>query len=125
MRLRHDVVMLRRALREPGHEALREHVAQPWSRAMETGAATLRDLGQALSEGQAPERSDAMAQAVGAYRSALDEMRRRELTKPLPTDAVWRLFGAGFALEQFRRDVDDLIERTDAFASGRQRDAAE
>jgi hypothetical protein len=37
---------------------------------------------------QAPERSDAMAEAVGAYRSALDEMRGRELTKPLPTDAV-------------------------------------
>jgi uncharacterized membrane protein YccC len=118
------VVMLRRALREPGHEALREHVAQPWSHAMETSATTLRDLGQALSEGQAPERSDAMAEAVGAYRSALDEMRGRELTKPLPTDAVWRLFGAGFALEQFRRDLDDLIDRTDEVASGRQRDAA-
>jgi hypothetical protein len=65
-----------------------------------------------------------MAEAVGAYRSALDEMRRRELTKPLPTDAVWRLFGAGFALEQFRRDLDDLIERTQEFSSKRERDAA-
>src|SRR4051812_3088438 len=124
MRLRHDVVMLRRAQREPGHEALREHVAQPWSRAMETGAATLCDLGRALSEGQAPERSGAMAEAVVDYRLTLDEMRRRELTKPLLTDAVWRLFGAGFALEQFRRDLDDLIDRTDEVASGRQRDAA-
>src|SRR3954447_6319593 len=47
MRLRHDVVMLRRALREPGYETLREHVAQPWSRAAETGAALLRGLSQA------------------------------------------------------------------------------
>ena len=125
MRLRHDVVMLRRALREPGHEALREHVAQPWSRAAEIGAAVLRDLGRALSEGQAPDRSGAMAEAVSEYRSALDEMRRRELTKPLPTEAaVWRLFGAGFALEQFRRDLDDLIERTEEFSSGHKGDAA-
>ena len=118
MRLRHDVVMLRRALREPRHEALREHVAQPWSRAARTGAAALRDLGQALSEGQAPERSAAVAEAVGDYRSALDDMRRRELTKPLPTDAVWLLFGAGFALEQFRRDLDDLVERLQELLSG-------
>jgi uncharacterized membrane protein YccC len=124
MRLRHGVVMLRRALREPRHEALREHVAQPWSRAARTGAAALRDLGQALSEGQAPERSAAMAEAVGDYRSALDDMRRRELTKPLPTDAVWLLFGAGFALEQFRRDLDDLVERVQDVSSGRERDAA-
>ncbi|HKG77136.1 MAG TPA: FUSC family protein [Beijerinckiaceae bacterium] len=122
MRLRHDVVMLRRALREPGHEALREHVAQPWSRAAETGAAVLRDLGRALSEGRAPEGSGAMAEAVGAYRSALDEMRRRELTKPLPTEAVWRLFGTGFALEQFRRDLDDLLERAQEMTKGRERD---
>ena len=122
MRLRHDVVMLRRTLREPGHEALREHVAQPWSRAAQTGAATLRALGQALSAGQAPDRPGAMAEAVGAYRSALDEMRRRRLTRLLPTDAVWRLFGAGFALEQFRRDLDDLVERAQEFSSGRERD---
>jgi uncharacterized membrane protein YccC len=123
MRLRHDVVMLRRALREPG-EALREHVAQPWFRAVQAGAAVLRELGRALSGGQVPERSGRMAAAVGEYRSALDEIRRLGLTRGLPTDVVWRLFGAGFALEQFRRDLDDLAERTQEFSSGRERDAA-
>ena len=46
MRLRHDVIMLRRALREPGDEALREHVAKPWSHATQTGAASLRAVGR-------------------------------------------------------------------------------
>jgi hypothetical protein len=64
-----------------------------------------------------------MAAAVGEYRSALDEIRRLGLTRGLPTDVVWRLFGAGFALEQFRRDLDDLAERTQEFSSGRERDA--
>jgi uncharacterized membrane protein YccC len=118
MRLRHDVVMLRRALREPGHEALREHVAQPWSQAAGTGAATLRALGAALSNGRAPDGAEAMADAVGRYRAALDEMRRRQLTRALPTEAVWRLFGAGFVLEQFRRDLDDLVERLQELLSG-------
>ena len=36
--------------------------------------------------------------------------------------AVWRLFGAGVALEQFRRDLDDLIERMEELSSGRKRD---
>src|SRR4051794_28465066 len=66
MRLRHDVVMLRRALREPG-EALCEHVAPPWFRAVQAGAAVLRELGRALSGGQVPGRSGRMAAAVGEY----------------------------------------------------------
>jgi uncharacterized membrane protein YccC len=115
MRLRHDVVMLRRVLRDPGHEALREHVLQSWSRAAETGAAALRDLGRALSGGQAPQPSDAMAVAVSDYRSAVDSMKQADL----PTDVAWRLFGAGFGLEQFRRDLDDLTERTNEFSSRR------
>ena len=75
MRLRHDVVMLRRAVREPGHEALREH-SRSLGRAPGPAPRSLRDLAEALSEGQPPERSDAMAEAIGEYRSAIDEMRR-------------------------------------------------
>jgi hypothetical protein len=124
MRLRHDVVMLRRALREPGQEGLREHVAQPWARAMRTGAARLKSLGEALAQGRTPDRSPAMAGALSDYRAALDEVRRLELTRDLSTDVVWRLFGAGFALEQFRRNLDDLTERAQDLADGCARDGA-
>ena len=55
----------------------------------------------------------------------MDEIRRRELTRALPTDVVWRLFGTGFALEQFRRDLDDLVERTQEFSAGRKRASIE
>jgi uncharacterized membrane protein YccC len=119
-RLRHDLVMLRRALREPGHEVLREHVAQPWSRAAETGAAILRDLGRALLEGREPPSADAMTASVADYRLALDEMKQRDL----PTDVAWRLFSSGFGLEQFRRDLDDLAERTREFSLQSGEDAA-
>jgi uncharacterized membrane protein YccC len=113
LRLRHDLVMLRRAVREPGGgEVSREPLAQPWARAAQAGAAALRDVGQALRGRRVPAASGALAQAVGAYRTAVDEMRRRNLTRSLSTDAVGRMFGVGFALEQLRRDLDDLIERT-------------
>jgi len=119
MRLRHDVVMLRRAVSEPGLEVLREHPAETWSSAAGTGATILRKLADALSAGQPPERSDAMADAIGAYRAAIDEMRRSKRTRHLPTDTLWRLFGAGFALEQFRRNLDDLVERVGDFSAHR------
>jgi uncharacterized membrane protein YccC len=124
MRLRVDVVMLRRALREPGHEILREHLAQPRAAAVQTGAAILRDLGRALSQGRAPESPGAMASAVSDYRSALEELTRGEQAEALPSDVVWRLSGAGFALEQFRRDLDDLTKRTQEFASKGKREPA-
>jgi hypothetical protein len=46
-------------------------------------------------------------------------MRRSQRTRHLPTDTLWRLFGAGFALEQFRRDLDDLVERVGDFSAHR------
>jgi uncharacterized membrane protein YccC len=122
MRLRNDTIMLRRAVREPGNAALRDHAAQPWSRAMEAGAATLRSVGEALVQGRAPERSDLIEAAVNDFEAALDEIRRRELTRGLSTEAVWRLFGAGFALEQFRHDLDNLIDRAEEFSAGRKAD---
>ena len=119
MRLRHDVVMVRRAVGERELEVLPEHPAQTWSSAAGTGAAILRKLADALSAGQPPERSDAMADAIGEYRAAIDEMRRSQLTRHLPTDTLWRMFGAGFALEQFRRDLDDLVEQVGDFSAHR------
>lgn len=112
LRLRHDLVMLRRAVREPGgDEALREHLARPWARAAAAGAAALREVGQGLRGGPTPAGSGALAEAVGAYRAAIDDVRRRNLTRSLPTDVAGRMFGTAFALEQFQRDLDDLAER--------------
>jgi uncharacterized membrane protein YccC len=111
-RLRHDLGMLRRAVRELGRDGLHEHAAQPWLWAVETGAATLRGIGRSLSGQQALKDTSGLTKAVRAYRVALDEMRRAGLTEPLSTTALGRLFRIGLALDQFRRDLDDLIERS-------------
>jgi hypothetical protein len=111
MRLRHDVVMLRRAVGEPGRGAL-----QPWSQAAATGAAALRHLADALSARRPPERSDAVAGAVGAYREAVDGMRRPETSGRPLADTLSSLVAAGFALDQFRRDLDDLAGRVCDFS---------
>ncbi len=112
LRMRHDLVMLRRAVWEPGGgEMVREQLARPWASAVEAGAAALRDVGQALSGRRTPAGSGALAEAVGACTAAIGEMRRRDLTHALPSDTVGRMSGARFALDQLRRNLDDLIER--------------
>jgi uncharacterized membrane protein YccC len=119
VRLRHDLGMLRRAVRNLGRDALPGCAAEAWRCAAETGAATLSRLGQTLSGRQAREDAGGLAEAVRAYRAALDEMTRTGLTQPLSTAALGRLFGIGFALEQFRRDLDDLIERSREISASR------
>ena len=52
-------------------------------------------------------------------RAALDKMRRDGLTEALSTAALGRLFWTGFALDLFRRDLDELAERAAEIAAAR------
>ncbi|MEH3147974.1 MAG: FUSC family protein [Methylobacterium frigidaeris] len=112
MRLRHDIVMLRRTVREAGSDVLEAHVAEPWGAAVAAGAGRLREIASALAQGRAaaPESRDLVA-AVAAYRGAIDEMHQRHLTDALTTDGVGRIFWIAFSLDQLRRNLDDLAER--------------
>lgn len=109
-RIRHDVDMLRRAARGGGSDLLHDHVAAPWRQAALCGAATLRRMARCLDNDPAPEATETLAEAVGAYRAAVDEMRGDGSAQSLTTEELGRIFNLGFALEQFRRDLDDGIE---------------
>src|SRR4051812_1707286 len=41
-----------------------------------------------------------------------DEIRRTGITKDLPNESVGRVFALGFVLEQFQRNLGDLLSRT-------------
>lgn len=120
-RVRHDVDMLRRAARGAGDDALHERAAVSWKRAAESGASTLSDIERLLAGQHVPEEFNTLAPTVRDYRMALDEMRRAGLTHSLSTPALGRLFGVGFALEQLRRDLDDLIDVSREAAHQRKR----
>ncbi|WP_376963387.1 FUSC family protein [Azospirillum sp. A26] len=119
MRLRHDVVMLRRAVGEPRQDIADRDVCPDWTPVAAAGASTLRGLADALATGQPPDRSTALADALAGYRAGIDRTRAERRTRDMPTDWLWRMFGTGFALEQFRRNLDDLVERTADFAAHR------
>ncbi|GJD49923.1 hypothetical protein OPKNFCMD_2659 [Methylobacterium crusticola] len=117
MRLRHDVVLLRRAVREAEEDVLRVHVAEAWGAVAAAGADRLRALARALADRAAPAGDDAaLAGAIAAYRGAIDDLRRRHVTRDLSTDGVGRIFWIAFCLEQFRRNLDDLAARAADFA---------
>jgi uncharacterized membrane protein YccC len=65
LRLRHDVVMLRRAAGGVWHEAVRDQLAQPWADAAQAGAERLKDLGDALAHRRAPTRSSRLSGPTG------------------------------------------------------------
>lgn len=111
-RLRHDLGMLRRAVRDLGGDPLPERAAEAWRCAAETGAETLRRIAQTLTGRPARESASGLAKAVHSYRTALADRRGTIPTQPLSTAALDRLLGIRFALEQFRRDLDDLVERS-------------
>ena len=78
-----------------------------------------RRAGQVLSGQDAIGDLKRLTEAVRAYSMSLDEMRRAGLMHSLSTAALGRLFGIGFALDQFRRDLEDLFERCREFAATR------
>lgn len=120
-RVRHDVTMLRRAAREGGEDAVHECAAAPWQLAAESSASTLRSVRQILAGRHLPEDFDTLATEARNYRSAIEDMRRAGLTDGLSTAELGRLFGISFALDQLRRDLDDLVEVAQETSSARKR----
>jgi hypothetical protein len=48
--------------------------------------------------------------AVRAYLDALEDIRKSAEAATLPPAPLRRMFGIGFTLDQFRRDIGDMIE---------------
>ena len=99
LRLRHDVVMLRRTAGGAWHETVRARARRALGGCGPGGRRPTRDLAgrwpKGLRQGgPTPGRSHRQLQG-GARR-----VRRQGVTRSLPMDEVGRLFGVGFALDQ-------------------------
>jgi uncharacterized membrane protein YccC len=108
LRLRHDIVMLGRAV---GCELPDEVVRRlsPSMQQIATAAADfLRTAGAALRELTPPPPLDAVDAAFKTYTEAFGAVRREGLTRNMPGETVGRLFALGFALDQLREHLSDL-----------------
>jgi len=115
-RLHADLLMTGRAAANPLPEPMRSRLEPRLTEISETACSFLRETGAALAARSAPPSCDAMNRAFDGYAAAMGELRRERLTQALSDDEAERIFTLGFGLEQLRRDLSDLAQRTEEFA---------
>jgi uncharacterized membrane protein YccC len=111
-RLHVDVSTLGRILNAPLPAEVHQRLAEAWSDVARAAAGLLKHIGQALPTQQSPTSLDSVVKAIAAYEAAVADVRRDGLTRDLPNDAVARVFALGFVLDQFQRNLEDLVSRT-------------
>ena len=109
-RLRNDLAMVGRATVEPLPAPIRGDLADPLARASQTIATYLRTTAEALAATAPPPSLDSVELAITECTSAIETIHER-LTHELPGETVSRIFGLVFALEQLRRNLEDLDKR--------------
>ena len=57
-----------------------------------------------------------MTQTIADFKAEVEKMRAAGVTRGLSGDAVSRVFGIVFVLEQLRGNLEDLASRTDESA---------
>jgi uncharacterized membrane protein YccC len=111
-RLSTDVSALGRILADPLPEEVHERLSEPWSAFARSAATILRKESQVFADRKAPPEMTPVIEAIATYTAAVDRVRREGVTRNMSHDAVARVFALGFVLDQFRRNLQDLIDRT-------------
>ncbi len=108
LRLRHDLVIIGRAANSPLPAFLKAPLQLPLTTAAKEITVHLQACASALMSKQpAPSRAP-LDLALTRFTAEIETLRKAGHLRELPVDAVERLFAIGFALEQMRRDLQDL-----------------
>lgn len=75
-------------------------------------AAILHTIGNALANHEVSPSLDGVDSLFAQYAATVADTRRKGLTREMPDEAVGRLFGQAFALEQLHQNLEDLADRT-------------
>jgi uncharacterized membrane protein YccC len=118
LRLRHDLVIIGRAIVSPLPDPVGVRLAPPLGRAGAAFAAYLRASASALLARQPPPSLADVETALDIYTAEIAALRRDGSTRNLTDTTAERFFALGFALEQMRNNCNDL-ERCVAVWAGR------
>jgi uncharacterized membrane protein YccC len=105
-RLSHDFVIVARARSAPLPAPAVERLGPPVHALATALAAHLSEIGGALATRSAPPAP--FADGFDGVHQAMAEMRRDGITRGLSGEEIERVFGLSFALDQLRRNLDDL-----------------
>jgi uncharacterized membrane protein YccC len=110
-RLRHDLAALGRTMTVPLPDPARSALTAPILETTSMIAEFFRECATAVGGRVMPPPLVELQEAFVAQTAAVAQLRRDGQTMVLADDDVTRLFGMGFALEQLRRNLFDLVER--------------
>ncbi|WP_114943697.1 FUSC family protein [Microvirga calopogonii] len=110
-RVRHDLVMIGRASSSPLPAPARDKLTPSLMALHEATRRLLLDLASALHQRKAPPESAVFEEALNAFSTEAEALRTDTLIHELPGKTFGQIFALGFAFEQFRQDLGDLLER--------------
>jgi uncharacterized membrane protein YccC len=108
LRLRHDLVMLGRAAQSPLPASLKAPLQEPLSAVKKGLASHLKASAKALLSRHAAPSREALDAALNGFAAEVDALKRSGSLRELPVGALELFFTSAFALEQMRRDSQDL-----------------
>ena len=108
LRLRHDIVMLGRAVGCELPEEIATRLNTPLSNVEAAARDFLRSSGAALRAQKPPPSLDAVEVAFRDYIEEFGAVRREGLTRDMKSEAAERFFALGFALEQLREHLFEV-----------------
>jgi uncharacterized membrane protein YccC len=110
-RLRHDLAIIGRTTTTALPDAVSETLTLPVHDVLKAVGALFNASADALSSrGAMPGLAEVDA-AFAAHSNAISHVRAQGLSKSLPDEDLSRIFGLGFAFEQLRRDLQDIVDR--------------
>ena len=118
-RLHHDLVMVGRASLEPLPEPARAPMTGPAEAVGVAVARFLRESGAAIDRRAPAPAADEERAALAAFSASVAALRTSGASRALPDEALARLFGLTFAIEQLGLNLSDLVERAGEMASSR------
>jgi len=117
LRLRHDIVILGRAVGCDLPEPVQARLSPQLERIGSVVGDFLYASGKALRARNLPPSLSAVEVAFKAYAEAFDEVRHEGLTRGMASEAAERFFALGFALEQMREHLGEIQRVVGEWAS--------
>src|SRR5262249_46480046 len=118
LRLRHDIVILGRAIGCEMPEAAQVRLKPPIGRISQVAAAYLRAGAAAPRAREPPPALDEVEAVFHDYTEKFSAVRRDGLIRGMTSEAAERFFALGFALEQMREHLEEVHRVVSEWAKG-------
>jgi hypothetical protein len=117
LRLRHDLVMIGRAVLEPLPAPFEARLGPPLARLGSALSDYLAACAGALRARRGPPPMEPVVAALDGYAAQMAALRQEGLTRNLPSQVLEHVFALGFALDQMRHHLTDLARCVTEFAA--------